>query len=100
MFAGTTTSSPGPTPTARRASSSASVPLATPSGVVAAAVTGPGRLEGGHVGPVDEGAGVDDPAHALRNFVIDLRVLGRQVDEGDRWRGLDGGHACSSCGES
>ena len=43
--------------------------------VGAAAIAGPGRLEHGDVGPVDEGTCIHDATQALLHLVLDLRVL-------------------------
>ena len=87
VFAGTMTSSPAPTPTARRASSSASVPLATPTQCAGADELGVLLLERRHGLAADEVAGDEDLGEALLDLLGDLRVLDREVDERDRVHG-------------
>ena len=78
-----TTSSPGPTPSARRARERASVPFADRDRVPRAERRGQLALEGLALGAEDEPAGVEDPRHRLVELAPVGGHVGLEVDEGD-----------------
>ena len=86
MNEGTTTSSPGPTPSARSASVIASVPLATPTACRGAQVGGELGLERRDLGAEDERAAVEH----LGDLRVDLAAQRRErrlgVEQRDRHR--------------
>ena len=84
VFAAVITSSPAPTPSARSASSIASVPEATPDGFARAAERGERPLELLDARAADEATAVEHP----RERGVELRaqgvVLATEIDERDR----------------
>ncbi len=75
VLAGKMTSSPGPMPPARSASSIASVPLATATQSVTPVKCRELALEGGDLGAADEGRPGENFLPALGDFVGDDGVL-------------------------
>ena len=84
-WSGTITSSPGPMPSARRASSRAAVPEETPTACVGLALGRRTRLsKSSTCGAEGEGARRGDARDLCQQLLEQLRVVAVEADEGDR----------------
>ena len=83
VYAGQMTSSPGSTPSARSASTRASVPFATPTPWAASDVDGGLALEGRDLRAEDEATGVEDVGGGGQEPLAEVSAHRREIHQGD-----------------